>query len=74
MSMTMNIQISLKFLVVCTASKVFQNYNDLGLRVIHTLQSLDYCDYIFLGLHIYGISKWGGDKIWKEEIYRKQEI
>ena len=29
---TMNIQISLKFHAVCAASKVLQNYNDLGLK------------------------------------------
>ena len=31
---TMNIQISLKCHAVCTASKVLQNYNDLGLKEI----------------------------------------
>ena len=31
---TMNIQISLKFHAICTASKVLQNYNDLGLKGI----------------------------------------
>ena len=29
---TMNIQISLKFHAVCGASKIVQNYNDLGLK------------------------------------------
>ena len=29
---TINIQNSLKFHVVCAASKVLQNYNDLGLK------------------------------------------
>ena len=31
---TMNIHISLKFHAVCAASKVLQNYNDLGLKEI----------------------------------------
>ena len=31
---TMNIHISLKFHAVCAASKVLQNYNDLGLKDI----------------------------------------
>ena len=33
---TMNIQISLKFHAVCAASKVLQNYNDLGKRYTKT--------------------------------------
>ena len=37
----MNIHISLKFHAVCAASKVLQNYNDLGLKGIYTV--LPYC-------------------------------
>ena len=36
---TMNIQISLKFHAVCAASKVLQNYNDLGLKELANLGS-----------------------------------
>ena len=32
----MNIQISLKFHAVCAASKVLQNYNDLGLKELYS--------------------------------------
>ena len=34
---TMNIQISLKFHAVCAASKVLQNYNDLGMKGVYNI-------------------------------------
>ena len=39
----MNIQISLKFRAVCAASKVLQNYNDLGLKEIHIYIRIHVC-------------------------------
>ena len=42
--LTMNIQISLKFHAVCAASKVLQNYNDLGMKGVYNI--LRYCTFL----------------------------
>ena len=45
---TINIQISLKFHAVCTASTVLQNYNDLGLKdyVLYHVCIYSTCTYL----------------------------
>ena len=47
---TMNIHISLKFHAVCAASKVLQNYNDLGLKEITINKINNMTQSIGLGL------------------------